>query len=59
MSMTVARPVSALRSGDQAQRVVLSPEDAYLPDGSFDPEAMIARLHRLIDSAVGEGYAAR
>lgn len=39
------------------QLVVLSAADACLPGGSFDLEAMIRRLHQLIDAALGEGYA--
>jgi anti-anti-sigma factor len=49
--------VAAGNAMDQGQLVVLSAEEAYLPGGSFDPEAMIARLHQLIDAAVAEGYA--
>ena len=52
-----AAGVAADHAMNRGQLVVLSADDAYLPDGSFDPEAMIARLRQLIDAAVGEGYA--
>jgi len=52
-----AAGVAAGQALDRGQLVILSAEDAYLPDGAFDPGAMIAQLRRLIDAAVGEGYA--
>lgn len=42
---------------NQGHLVVLRTDDAYLPGGSFDPEAMVARFHQLIDAARDEGYA--
>ncbi len=42
---------------DKGQLVVLGAADTYLPGGSFDLEAMIRRLHQLIDAALDEGYA--
>jgi anti-anti-sigma factor len=41
----------------KGQLVVLGAAGAYLPGGSFDLEALILRLHQLIDAALGEGYA--
>jgi hypothetical protein len=40
---------------DQGQLVVLSAEEAYLPGGSFDPEAMIERNAMAWQSALGVG----
>ena len=67
MSMTVARPVSALRSGDHACLTFASDVQQreavtrFVARGLAGREkvALIARLRRLIDTAVGEGYAAR
>ena len=44
-----------LRSG---QLVILTAKDAYLKDGQFDPDKMIALLGEATDQALAEGYAA-
>lgn len=42
---------------EQGQLVVLPAEDSYLVDSPFDPDATVARLHRMVDEALTEGYA--
>jgi len=43
---------------ERGQLSVLSAQDAYLKDGVFDPDAMIALLRAETDQALVEGYAA-
>ncbi|MBI5567242.1 MAG: MEDS domain-containing protein, partial [Chloroflexi bacterium] len=48
--------VDAYQARDQLQ--LLSPADAYLRDGLFDPRRMIALLEQETDRAVRDGHAA-
>lgn len=48
---------AASEAVDNGQLAVVAAGEAYLPGGSFDPEAVILQFHRLIDAALGEGYA--
>jgi DNA-binding response OmpR family regulator/signal transduction histidine kinase len=48
-------PESYLASG---QLTILTADDAYLKEGVFDPEGMIALLRVETEQALGEGYAA-
>jgi PAS domain S-box-containing protein len=43
---------------DRGQLVFLAADDAYVRDGVFDPDAMIAMLREETERALGEGYAA-
>ena len=43
---------------DKGQLVILTAKEAYLRDGQFDPDRMMALLGEEADKAVAEGYAA-
>jgi hypothetical protein len=43
---------------DGGQLVILTAKEAYLKDGQFDPEKMIALLAEETDTALAEGYTA-
>lgn len=43
---------------DRGQLVILTAKDAYLKEGQFDPDKMIALLRHETDQALAEGYSA-
>jgi hypothetical protein len=43
---------------DKGQLLIVTAKEAYLKDGQFDPEKMIALLGQETDKALAEGYAA-
>jgi hypothetical protein len=43
---------------DKGQLVILTAKDAYLKDGQFEPEKMIALLRSETEQALSEGYSA-
>lgn len=43
---------------DKGQLVILTAKEAYLKDGQFDPDRMIALLEEETDKAIAEGYTA-
>ena len=56
--MLSAAGIDAAALVDAGQLVILTANEAYLKDGQFDPDKMIALLEEETDTALAEGYAA-